>query len=85
MVADIMNVPVICPRIGEAAALGGAIQALWCDSRASGPGVSLQSLCDRYVALDDSSALNPAPAAVAAYETAYDLYRERLGSIHPGA
>jgi xylulokinase len=84
MVADIMQLPVICPRIGEAAALGGAIQALWCDSHASGPGVSLQSLCDRYVALDDSSALKPDPAAVAAYETAYDLYRERLGSLHPG-
>jgi xylulokinase len=85
MVADIMQVPVICPRIGEAAALGAAIQALWCDSRTNGPGASLQFLCDRYVALDESSTLNPDPVAVAAYETAYDLYCSRLGSLHPGA
>jgi xylulokinase len=80
-----MNVPVICPRIGEAAALGAAIQALWCDSRANGLDVSLQALCERYVELDETSALNPDPAAVQAYQTAYDLYRSRLGSLHPGA
>lgn len=85
MVADIMNAPVICPRIGEAAALGGAIQALWCDSQARGQDVSLQALCERYVELDEASALNPSPAAVKAYQTAYDLYRRRLDSLHPGA
>jgi xylulokinase len=75
MVADVMDTRVVCPLIGEAAALGGAIQAAWCDlSRTSACEVSLESLCERLVAFDDTGAIQPAPAAVAAYEHAYQRY-----------
>ena len=30
MVADVCNLPVVVPKIGEAAAFGGALQAYWC-------------------------------------------------------
>ncbi|WP_241152870.1 FGGY-family carbohydrate kinase, partial [Pseudomonas viridiflava] len=44
IVADIMDTPVICTRLAEAAALGAAIQAAWCWSTAKGQPDSLQDL-----------------------------------------
>ncbi|ANG63597.1 xylulokinase [Marinobacterium aestuarii] len=82
MIADIMQAPVICPRIGEAAALGAAIQAIWCDGHAKGLSVSLESLCERYVVLDEDSGLNPDPESVLAYEAAYARYRQSLSARH---
>lgn len=82
MIADIMQAPVICPQAGEAAALGAAIQALWCDSHARGENVSLRTLCERYVALDETSALSPDANAVPAYEDAYGRYRQHLASMY---
>jgi xylulokinase len=45
MVADIMNTPVICTEQSEAAALGAAIQAAWCQSWSNGHEDSWQSEC----------------------------------------
>ncbi|NVK41797.1 MAG: xylulokinase [Oceanospirillaceae bacterium] len=85
MVADILDTRVVCPRAGEAAALGGAIQAAWCDACERGESVSLAQLCERYVALDDATALEPLPESVEAYQVAFDRYRSRLGELHPEA
>jgi xylulokinase len=82
MIADIMQAPVICPRIGEAAALGGAIQALWCDLEAQGQAVSLQSLCERYVTFDEAGGAEPVAKDVEAYEAAYGRYRQHLVVMH---
>lgn len=84
MVADVMDTRVVCPLIGEAAALGGAIQAAWCDlSRTSAYGVSLESLCERLVAFDDTGAIQPSRAAVAAYEHAYQRYVGQVDAMYP--
>ena len=50
MVADIMHTEVVCTEQSEAAALGAAIQAAWCQS-----GESLASLCDKCVSIDPAS------------------------------
>ncbi len=83
MVADIMDARVVCPRIGEAAALGGAIQAAWCDQLEQGTATSLAELCVRFVALEETSSVEPEPAAVAAYRDAYARYRSRLSALYP--
>ncbi|MFC6669283.1 xylulokinase [Marinobacterium aestuariivivens] len=85
MVADIMDTRVLCPTIGEAAALGGALQAVWCESHEKGTPLALDALCERYVALDDSCAVEPDAAAVAAYGDSYARYRQQLSALHPGA
>ncbi|QJT09555.1 xylulokinase [Oceanidesulfovibrio marinus] len=82
LVCDIMDTPVVCPEVVEAAALGGAIQAAWCDSHARGDGASLAELCKRFVALDESSAVTPDAESVAAYQHAYSTYRSRLSALH---
>ncbi|MGH1542434.1 MAG: xylulokinase [Arenicella sp.] len=82
MVANVMNTRIVCPDVGEAAALGAAIQAVWCDSRCHGNPVELTQLCDRYVRLDPSRTTLPEPQASAAYQSAYTQYKERLSLIH---
>lgn len=82
MVADIMNVPVVCPHEHEAAALGAAIQAMWCHSEYREAPVELQTLCKQWVRLDDSTRAYPKPEAVVQYETAYQRYRQQLKQSH---
>lgn len=81
IVADIMDTPVICTTGSEAAALGAAIQAAWCQSQASGEGQSLQALCERCVSLEPSSETLPIADNVAAYHQVYQHYRSQLQGV----
>ncbi|MGF6149237.1 xylulokinase [Pseudomonas fluorescens] len=80
MVADIMNTPVVCTEHSEAAALGAAIQAAWCES-AAGTQQSLLALCERCVSLDPTSETQPIAANVAAYQQAYERYRQQVATL----
>ncbi|WP_460141483.1 xylulokinase [Pseudomonas sp. S2_E01] len=81
IVADIMNTPVIGTVHGEAAALGAAIQAAWCTSRANGREDSLAQLCERCVTLDPASETLPIAANVAASQQAYERYRQHVATL----
>lgn len=83
MVADITGTQVICPEITDAAALGAALQAAWCDQRAEG--VTLEALCERLVHLDAQSLADPQPERVAAYQQVYARYCAALEQRHGGA
>ncbi|MGO2240133.1 MAG: xylulokinase [Halomonas sp.] len=83
MVADITGTQVICPEITDAAALGAALQAAWCDQRANG--VTLETLCERLVHLDAQSLADPRPDRVAAYQPIYARYCAALEQRHGGA
>ncbi|WP_342649880.1 xylulokinase [Pseudomonas sp. REB1044] len=76
--ADLLGVPLVCPRQTEAAALGAAIQAAWSLGRQLGRGDDLPTLVERCVALDPSTRTEPQPAQQAAFETAYQRYRAHL-------
>ncbi len=79
IIADLMDKPVVCPTIGEAGALGAAIQALWCEQSHH---VSLAELCERYVKLDKTSTVLPNSESVSAYQQAYHLYKQALEKIY---
>lgn len=64
--ADVFGVPVVALATAEGACLGGAIQA----AHAAGEG-SYEELCQRLVALDESTRCQPNPEHA-------DLYREKL-------
>ena len=92
--ANVMNLPVRIPAAGEAAAMGGAIQALWCllkNSRVSGKGtgaargqkISLESLADEHVPLEGGVAIKPDKISVQAYNKAYADYSRYLGALSP--
>lgn len=83
MMADITGTQVICPEITDAAALGAAIQAAWCDQQEKG--VTLKALCERLVHLDAQSLADPNPDRVAAYQPIYARYCAALEQRHGGA
>ncbi|HEF4759930.1 TPA: xylulokinase [Pseudomonas putida] len=81
IVADIMDTPVVCAEQSEAAALGAAIQAAWCTSRANGHDVGLADLCERCVTLDMTSETRPIAGNVAASQQAYERYRQHVATL----
>jgi len=81
IVADTMNTPVICTEQSEAAALGAAIQAAWCVSRATGNELSLADLCERCVKLDPASETLPVADNVRASQQAYERYQQHVATL----
>jgi xylulokinase len=85
--ANVMNLPVRVPASAEAAAMGAAIQALWCllsrlpDGKKKKP--SIASLAEEHVALEGGATVKPDKKAVAAYGKAYAEYERYLGALSP--
>jgi xylulokinase len=81
--ANVMNLPVRVPASAEAAALGGAIQALWALENAAGRDASLETLVDEHILMEGGATVNPDPALAAAYDRAYQNYSRYLGALSP--
>ena len=84
IVADVMNVELVCPQVGEAAALGAALQAAWCHRRQVGESVTLAQLCDEAVTMDTDTRTQPDPSSAAAYDAVYQTYFDALQRQYPG-
>ena len=82
--ADVFGVPVVAMAQDESAALGGALQAAWCDSKGRGSAAALAELCSRSVSLDESTRCVPDKARVALYRKRQEL-QDRLCSDLRGA
>lgn len=67
IMADVFGVPVVKMVEDEGAALGGALQAAWCDAGRRGEKSDLAALCARAVALDESSRCVPDKARAKVY------------------
>ena len=68
----------------ESAALGGALQAAWCDSPGRGSGAALARLCGRCISMDESTRCIPDGKRSALYRKR-QLFHDRLGSDLRGA
>jgi xylulokinase len=68
----------------ESAALGGALQAAWCDSPGRGSGAALAGLCSRSVFLDESTRCLPDKKRVALYRKSQKIF-DQLGADLKGA
>jgi len=79
--ANVMNLPVRIPTGTEAAAMGGAIQALWCLENNDGKKTSIEDLADKHVAL--GAAIKPDKKMAAQYNDAYAVYSKYLGALSP--
>jgi xylulokinase len=83
IVANVTGLPVRVPAGDEAAALGAAIQALWCLERSSGSSTGIGKLCDSHVMMEGSTMVQPEPAMVKAYDDAYAAYTTYLVALSP--
>ena len=63
----------------ESAALGGALQAAWCDCAGRGSETALAQLCKRCVSLDESTRCVPDRKRVALYKESQEAF-DRLGT-----
>ena len=87
--ANVMNLPVRVPASSEAAAMGGAIQALWAMELSPGGGAakggkkSIDALASEHVALEGGAVVKPDPKSVKAYNKAYEVYSKYLGTLSP--
>jgi xylulokinase len=82
--ANVLKLPVRAPAGGEAAAMGGAIQALWCLANGGAPGLSasIGELCGEHVVLE-GALTEPDGKAAAAYDEAYAVYSGYLAALSP--
>ena len=91
--ANVMNLTVKRPDNDESAAMGAAVQALWCLETCgletcglepgSGKAVSIAELTDEHVRISGEDAVTPDPSAVTAYNKAYNEYNRYLGALAP--
>jgi xylulokinase len=81
--ADIFDVPTVCLRSGEGAALGAAIQAFWTWAREEGADSSLQDYTDRLVEIDESSRCQPSAEAAAVYRETARRATQLRQVLHP--
>ena len=84
--ANVMNLPVRVPKGAEAAALGGAIQALWALERQKISGKAkpaIDTFAENHAALESGAAIKPDPKSVKAYNTAYEVYSKYLKAHTP--
>lgn len=79
--ANVMNLPVRIPAGSEAAAMGGAIQALWCLQKSEGTKSTIENLADEHVALGDT--VKPDKKNAQKYNEAYSVYSRYLGALSP--
>ena len=75
ILANVFDAEVVCVANEEGAAFGAALQALWCYARSNTTEFSTDiiELCDRYVALDESTRAYPHPRNVETYRELQSL------------
>jgi len=76
MVADLFDCQVVGLAVEEAAALGAALQALWCVESEQGSGGAIEDITKIYVRPDESSMCVPDQNTVMVYRELYDRYLE---------
>ena len=67
IMADVFNAEVVTLAVGEGAAYGAALQAMWCRRRKCGENISISDLSDRFVKLNYGQTARPKKRNVAIY------------------
>jgi xylulokinase len=79
MVADIFNLPLVCPESEEGPALGAAIQAMWADT-----GRDIKDLVAEYVQTNEATRHQPRPEAADTYARLYGFYEKATKALIDG-
>jgi sugar (pentulose or hexulose) kinase len=76
IMADIFNAPVVTLMVGEGAAYGAALQALWCWRLQKGETIGIDEITDQFVTLNEAEAAEPIADNVEVYEELQALQDE---------
>ncbi len=83
IMADVFGVPVVKMVEDEGAALGGALQAAWCDELRQGRKSSLTALCAKAVAIDEKTRCVPDRPRHTAYCTLQKKHDTLADTLRP--
>lgn len=81
IMADIFNAEVVTLRVGEGAAFGAALQALWCWRRTQGEDISISDITDQFVQLNKAETAQPKAASVARYQELQAIQDEMSAAL----
>jgi len=82
--ANVTDLPVRVPKEEEAAALGAALQALWCyECNQGSKPIEIEAIVDRHVNFEGGLTVEPERLKVRKYEEAYAQYEEYLAALTP--
>ena len=81
MTADILECTVRIPTGKEAAALGGALQALWMLKSSSGSEVTMAEITAEHISLDEERIYEPNEKDVPAYRETYKVYESYVKAL----
>lgn len=73
IMADIFNAEVVTLKVGEGAAYGAALQALWCWRLQAGEKVGIEEITDQFVRTNPAQTATPNPASVRRYQELQSL------------
>ena len=76
IMADIFNAQVVTLTVGEGAAYGAALQALWCWRLQKGEKISIEDITDQFVTVNEAETVEPVRANVEVYEELQALQDE---------
>lgn len=74
ILADVFNAEVVCVKSEEGAAVGAAVQALWAYRKRTGDPAGIEELCDRYIALDETTRSKPDAARARLYSQMQEVH-----------
>lgn len=81
IMADVFNAEVVCVANEEGAAVGAAVQALWAYRKRQGRPVSIEDLCNRYIALDETTRAKPDKSHVSLYSQMQTLHNQLVRDL----
>ena len=83
MVADTFDCTVVCPESSEAAAMGAALQAMWCYLNEKEAATSFEKITQQYIFLDESTRTDPQKNSADQYREIYQHYLELNKTVKP--
>jgi xylulokinase len=86
IMADVFGCEVVTLKVGEGAAYGAALQALWCWRLSSGESLAIEELTDRFVRVNPAQSAEPAANRAALYrelQALQDGLSRALGDFFP--
>jgi xylulokinase len=81
--ADVFNAEVVTLAVGEGAAYGAALQAMWCWRKNRGEKLAISDLSDRFVKLNRRETARPRKANVAVYREIQAIQDQLSSALRP--
>lgn len=83
IMADVFNAEVVTLKVGEGAAYGAALQALWCWRLEKGDKVSIREITDKFVKIDRAQTATPKKENVAVYQELQAIQDDISAALRP--